>query len=75
MNTQVNGCVCTFDEEGNGPTDVCTAHQEWAAIKLESLETGLLKIREIALAKAVKESEVATINEIAKEAFAKGREG
>jgi hypothetical protein len=41
---------------------------------IERLETGLLKMREIALARAVKESEVATINEIAKEAFAKGRE-
>jgi hypothetical protein len=31
MMTRIDGCVCAFDEDGNGPLNVCGAHQEWAA--------------------------------------------
>jgi hypothetical protein len=30
MMTRIDSCVCAFDEDGNGPLNVCGAHQEWA---------------------------------------------
>jgi hypothetical protein len=30
MMTRIDSCACTFDEDGNGPLNICGAHKEWA---------------------------------------------
>jgi hypothetical protein len=49
MMTRVDSCVCAFDEDGNGPLNVCGAHQEWADALVEDEREACAKLAEAAI--------------------------
>jgi hypothetical protein len=46
MNVRIDSCTCTFDEYGNGPIDVCRAHEEWCRSLLEAEKAKVVRLVE-----------------------------
>ena len=44
MMTRIDACCCTFDEHGNGPLNVCGAHDEWVKEKVAAEREACAKI-------------------------------